>query len=210
MQLEVVAHQATGLKHRGKHCLEYRLDGHGPIRTDWVDNEYDYDFSREEYVRRDAKNFSPSSRRSIVLVGSEEQYAHKYLHITVIHQRMITDKRAAEAHVAFDAIKNGFSGWISLEHKDKHAGKIFVAAALKGDFLRGARGRPSQLPSGHLPQSAATVSTSSSAVPEGVPVGVPVGVPAGISTNSSQTSFKMGQSAEMQREQQWQQQQAAA
>jgi len=191
MQLDVAAQQASGLKHSGKHCIEYRLDGHGPLRTEWVDYEYDYDHGREESIRRESKNFSITSRRLIKLAGSEERYAHAYLHITVIHQRMITDKRAAEAHIAFDQIKNGFSGWVALEHKSKYAGKIFITAALKG-----VPGRSSQASSGSLSQAAATATNSSASWSR------PPEIDA-VQTSSSAT----GQFAQMHLQQQWPQQQ---
>ena len=33
--------KAVGLKHDGRHCVEFLLDGHGPERTQWVEDFYD-------------------------------------------------------------------------------------------------------------------------------------------------------------------------
>jgi len=30
--------KAAGLKHDGRHCVEFLLDGHGPERTPWVED----------------------------------------------------------------------------------------------------------------------------------------------------------------------------
>ncbi|CAE8679817.1 unnamed protein product, partial [Polarella glacialis] len=132
MQLEVFVKQAAGLKHEGKHCVEFLLDGHSPVRTPWVDDLWD----SEGKVKK-PKNFQSSGRSLIILKGDKEKYREAWLHITVLHQRMIwEDKRAAEAHIPFSQVSDGFSGWIMLEHKEKYGGKLFVQALVQASGSR--------------------------------------------------------------------------
>lgn len=125
MQLDVTFKHATGLKHEGKHCVEVLLDGHSPQRTDWVSDLYD---SEGSLIK--PKNFK-GVRRTVKLKGSKEVYHDAWLHITLIHQRTFReDKRAAEAHVPFSKVVDGFTGWVALEHKEKYGGRIFIVAKL--------------------------------------------------------------------------------
>ncbi|CAJ1396303.1 unnamed protein product [Effrenium voratum] len=124
-QLEIIVKKAIGLKHDGRHCVEFLLDGHSPERTHWVDDLYDTSGAVVQ-----PKNFR-NSRRCIRLKGGPDSYQGAFLHIALFHQRNIReDKRAAEAHLPFSAVRS-FSGWVALEHKEKYGGKIFIEASLK-------------------------------------------------------------------------------
>ncbi|CAL1128098.1 unnamed protein product [Cladocopium goreaui] len=126
MQLEIVVVKAAGLKHDGRHCVEFLLDGHGPERTPWVEDFYD---GAGMVVQ--PKNFQ-NSKRTIALKGSLANYEGAFLHMTLYHQRTLRDdKRAAEAHLPFSRIAKGFSGWVALEHKEKYGGKVFIDVNLK-------------------------------------------------------------------------------
>ena len=126
MQLEITVKQAVGLKHDGRHCVEFLLDDHAPQRTRWVDDLYD-----TQGLVVQPKNFQ-SSRCTITLKADKSAYKDSFLHLTLFHQRNVRDdKRAAEAHLPFSGMANGFKGWVSLEHKDKYGGKLYVEANLK-------------------------------------------------------------------------------
>ncbi|OLP96648.1 Metacaspase-1 [Symbiodinium microadriaticum] len=126
MQLEITVKQAVGLKHDGRHCVEFLLDDHAPQRTRWVDDLYD-----TQGLVVQPKNFQ-SSRCTITLKADKSAYKDSFLHLTLFHQRNVRDdKRAAEAHLPFSGMANRFKGWVSLEHKDKYGGKLYVEANLK-------------------------------------------------------------------------------
>jgi len=126
MQLEVAVTSADRLKHTGKHSVEVLLDGHEPLRTEWIEDNYGYDGRIVQ-----PKDFRAAGRRVIRLRGEPEKYKDAWLHLAVIHQRTFSaDKRAAEAHVPFAEVAKGFSGWVNLEHKDQFAGRLFVIAQL--------------------------------------------------------------------------------
>ncbi|CAE7387312.1 MCA1 [Symbiodinium sp. CCMP2456] len=143
MQLEITVKQAVGLKHDGRHCVEFLLDNHAPQRTRWVDDLYD-----TQGLVVQPKNFQ-SSRCTITLKADKSAYKDSFLHLTLFHQRNIRDdKRAAEAHLPFSGMANGFKGWVSLEHKDKYGGKLFLEANLK---------EPAPAPAPPRPKAAAPV-----------------------------------------------------
>ena len=137
MQLEIIVKQAVGLKHDGRHCVEFLLDNHAPQRTRWVDDLYD-----TQGLVVQPKNFH-SSRCTITLRAEKEAYKDSFIHLTLFHQRNIRDdKRAAEAHLPFSGVANGFKGWVGLEHKDKYGGKLYIEANLKESMPAPAPPRP--------------------------------------------------------------------
>eukprot|EP00439_Symbiodinium_sp_Y106_P058719 s4459_g8.t1 len=143
MQLEITVKQAVGLKHDGRHCVEFLLDNHAPQRTRWVDDLYD-----TQGLVVQPKNFQ-SSRCTITLKADKSAYKDSFLHLTLFHQRNIRDdKRAAEAHLPFSGMANGFKGWVGLEHKDKYGGKLYIEANLK---------EAAPAPAPHRPKAAAPV-----------------------------------------------------
>eukprot|EP00401_Gymnodinium_catenatum_P043136 CAMPEP_0117585594 /NCGR_PEP_ID=MMETSP0784-20121206/68233_1 /TAXON_ID=39447 /ORGANISM="" /LENGTH=219 /DNA_ID=CAMNT_0005386561 /DNA_START=1 /DNA_END=656 /DNA_ORIENTATION=- len=126
MQLDISVRQASGLKHTGKHCVEFTLDGHDPTRTQWVEDEQD-----AYGIVVEPKQFRQAGRGVVNLRGGVERYKDAWLHVAVIHQRMIRqDKRAAEAHIPFQQAAAGFSDWIALEHKSQFGGKLYMVIKL--------------------------------------------------------------------------------
>ena len=126
MQLEILVKQAKGLKHDGRHSVEFLLDNHAPQRTRWVDDLYD-----TQGLVVQPKNFH-SSKCTITLRADMSAYKDSFLHLTLFHQRNIRDdKRAAEAHLPFSSVEKGFKGWVGLEHKDKYGGQLYIEASLK-------------------------------------------------------------------------------
>ncbi|CAK0794878.1 unnamed protein product [Prorocentrum cordatum] len=128
MKLELTVRQAKGLKHTGKHCVEFHLDGAGRVRTAWIEDQYNADGYRLE-----PKSFRATGTHSIGLRKAREAYEGAYLHITVVHQRFIRDdKCVGEAHIHWAELSKGISSWVALEHKDKSGGQLLLDVALTG------------------------------------------------------------------------------